>query len=162
MNSPSVINDQLLSRLQISRDTLQRLTHVQMTSLSAILERPPACLARVVAQMPSDKLKREFSRLNVPISAIEYPMNLLESYLRDLFVDWRMNGQERNLVLSALARYVSFLSLASQMTEIVPPTSSMCLCSFICGELSKRVSHLSHRFLKRISNQLSRSCRSIS
>jgi hypothetical protein len=56
--------------------------------------------------MPSDQLKKEFSRLNVPISATEYPLNLLESYLRDLFVEWRMNSQERSCLLSALARYV--------------------------------------------------------
>lgn len=75
-----------------------------MMALGDLLENPFPSLTRVVAKLPLKQLKRELSRLNVPISATEYPLSLLESYLRDLFVEWRINSLERNRLLRALAR----------------------------------------------------------
>jgi hypothetical protein len=104
MMSPAVVDENLLSRLQISRDTLQRLTHFQMTSLKSLLEHPPECLSQAVRLRSAENLRKQLSKLNVPINATEYHFNLLESYLKDLFLDWRLDSRERNRLLSGLAR----------------------------------------------------------
>ena len=93
-----------LAQLQISQETLQRLTHFQIASLGRILEHPPHALVKVVRLMSSENLKMELFRLNVPIHAIEYPYNLLESYMKDIFSDWEFDERDRNQLLTALAR----------------------------------------------------------
>lgn len=130
------MDESLLLRLHLSQDTLQRLTYTQMTSLKALLDRPPPTLCSFIRKMSAEKLRRELARLNVPVTATEYSLGVLESNLKEIFSDWRLDSRERAGLLSALAR--SFLLKSSRthqlFIEIVQLKSSMLLYLSTCGD----------------------------
>jgi hypothetical protein len=79
-----------------------------MTSLKSLLEQPPKCLSQAVKIRSSENLRKQLSNLNVPTNATEYHFNLLESYLKDLFIDWTLDSRDRNRLLSGLARWAIY------------------------------------------------------